>query len=1363
MNYLNNLYVYPQSLLYNKPGTYLIRVHCLQSDEIPCIDPKSVGGLPVFYDPMIASKSVQYLSTTILYKAKTPAFYDEFKLELPPVLTPLHHLLFVIVRMQVKPPKKNQPTNPETPVGFAFLPLLKENAFVGQDFELPIAPDLPAHYLSLPATAMRFLDNGKALLKLRIQLSSSLYSHDRAVSKALNLICPTGNSSAGSADKLKNKQSLSSLLDVHPSALMRSLPVVVNHLLAQIAYEPSGAAEDALRHFCLLLSSLLQHSSETHSVLLSYVTYLFQPKDFEHTNLHYQLALAWLRVLSEPATPSESHVIFAPFFFGIIFKSMLASYQAARDKSRQFFSAELLQTLQRLTIQLIWEAQERATSGVVVGKELLSALGLFLCDLFSLVDRGFVIHLVHTVVTTIAPTANDLTLLDFKFAFLRTVSQYRYWVQLNIPVPLNITSPEDLTTAAQGKHFLSSLLLNHVSVSSTHRERAVRLHSVATLRYLLYDHHSDPRFADAESRGRVAEMYFPYILLLSDRIHLSQSSSHAEKRGVLLCLLHILRNVPSQLLRQWWSVESPHRLARFMGTLEMCLEVFEYVGEGRLMQLMGVDQGAQVSDGTKAALEQMYSSSTAVSSGGSPGGRFRNRGKGSSSERFGKGPRQLGFKFDELREMNLAAEASLIVLDVLEMFSEYYADATLVQPPYELLRKIFHLYSLFLKLDQCTEFLIHYHRALRALTLKFADIVFLSKSSAFLAEFMAAVVSHCCCPAERIRQEATVAFFLLMLTNYKVTKTGFVRFGVQATNAVAMLNSDNSFLRRAFGAIAAHLKEDTREQLEQHFVEQAHELMARLNTILEDTRRINQHADDLEMKHDLMAKVAESYATIPDLRVSCLEKLARDHVKHALWTEAGVIYVHLAALSAEFLWVKRQAAGQVEEADEQDTTLEDVILNEGLPRGIAEIAERICCSAREEQLPVELVLRETDSVCESPVFGGVKGLLSTLNTAIEHFHKATLWESVYKASKLLLPLYEYQRQFKSMSDIFLDLQKCFSKINMDEEARVRTLGVYYRVAFFGAVFGQHAGLEYIYKQPLLTRLGEIKERLEGIHRARHGADNIEVWPRNEPIPADKLTPGKGFIQITAVRPYFDEMELSQQRVTYYEQSTDISRFVYETAFTKSAQKHAESLVDQWKRQVILTTEKSFPYIKTRLRVVSSETVEMSPIQSSIDTLEQQTRDMNNELKQRDHNPKNLQRILQGSLLVQVQAGPKAIATAFFDAAVAASLDQEQLLRLRGAFGAFLRACREAVSLNRIIAPEATAVNDQLEIAYASLESCLVDLGIVDVRKRRYTQAGAEPEVPTLQIPATSPASSSSSSSFSSSSSPTGSSSPTSSS
>jgi len=83
-----------------------------------------------------------------------------------------------------------------------------------------------------------------------------------------------------------------------------------------------------------------------------------------------------------------------------------------------------------------------------------------------------------------------------------------------------------------------------------------------------------------------------------------------------------------------------------------------------------------------------------------------------------------------------------------------------------------------------------------------------------------------------------------------------------------------------------------------------------------------------------------------------------------------------------------------------------------------------------------------------------------------------------------------------------------------------------------------------------------------------------------------------------------------ERTTSFEKNNKISRFVFETPFTKSGKAHG-STADQYMRKTILTgkfitclnmliimhlVKHWFPYIKTRIEVIDTEVYEISPIE-----------------------------------------------------------------------------------------------------------------------------------------------------------------------
>lgn len=93
----------------------------------------------------------------------------------------------------------------------------------------------------------------------------------------------------------------------------------------------------------------------------------------------------------------------------------------------------------------------------------------------------------------------------------------------------------------------------------------------------------------------------------------------------------------------------------------------------------------------------------------------------------------------------------------------------------------------------------------------------------------------------------------------------------------------------------------------------------------------------------------------------------------------------------------------------------------------------------------------------------------------------------------------------------------------------RLLGRYYRVAFFGSIFGDLGGKEFIYKEKLLTHLFSLKERLTDHYAALFGAGKVEVLEHGGAVDTNTLDAAKGYLQITALRPVWPEDEDAQRR------------------------------------------------------------------------------------------------------------------------------------------------------------------------------------------------------------------------------------------
>ena len=72
----------------------------------------------------------------------------------------------------------------------------------------------------------------------------------------------------------------------------------------------------------------------------------------------------------------------------------------------------------------------------------------------------------------------------------------------------------------------------------------------------------------------------------------------------------------------------------------------------------------------------------------------------------------------------------------------------------------------------------------------------------------------------------------------------------------------------------------------------------------------------------------------------------------------------------------------------------------------------------------------------------------------------------------------------------------------------RMLGRYFRVAFFGAAFfSDEDGKEYVYKEPKVTGLQEICDRLKALYAGKHGQGNVKLIMDSAKVKLDRLEIG----------------------------------------------------------------------------------------------------------------------------------------------------------------------------------------------------------------------------------------------------------------
>ena len=310
-----------------------------------------------------------------------------------------------------------------------------------------------------------------------------------------------------------------------------------------------------------------------------------------------------------------------------------------------------------------------------------------------------------------------------------------------------------------------------------------------------------------------------------------------------------------------------------------------------------------------------------------------------------------------------------------------------------------------------------------------------------------------------------------------------------------------------------------------------------------------------------------------------------------------------------------------------------------------------------------------------------------LETARKFLVKGDRFEALVPLSRLVIPIYEKNRDFRRLTSVYEALYlACQNAVKVSQNGR-RYLGKYFRVAFYGQpFFEEEDGKEYIYKEPKVTSLTEVSNRLWKLYAEKLGQDNVRLIMDSKRVDPGELDPKRAHLQVTFVEPHFDAAELATERLTYFEKNHNLRRFVFETPFTKDeaggGKARASKVEDQWLRQTILTTDHCFPYVKKRILVAYRRVVELEPIRVAIIELKRQ-RDGLTELTSRD--PPDLVQLqlrLQGSVAPQVNAGALAFVSAFLAPDRAANCDPASVEELDEAFEGFLSACSVALDVHR---------------------------------------------------------------------------------
>ncbi|XP_038048649.1 dedicator of cytokinesis protein 7-like isoform X4 [Patiria miniata] len=295
--YRNLLYVYPNSLNYsNRSGSarnIAVKVQFMAGEDpstaLKCIMGKS--SCPEFSDHSYSS---------VTYHSKSPDFYEEIKIKLPADLADYHHLLFTFYHISCQ--RKQDVIPVETPIGFTWLPMMRDGRLQVGDFGLPVSMDVPPMGYSMLSPevqlpTMRWVDSHKPLFNVEIKAVSSIHAQDEFVDKFLSRCHNVEEGkiprSIGEQDmKAKLVKSIMELNNAVAEPLVKFLPIILDKLILMIVRPPiiGGQIVDHVGQLCFdtiaeivdRIHILLDKGQDSHgrnSLLRSFIQYYFRPPD----------------------------------------------------------------------------------------------------------------------------------------------------------------------------------------------------------------------------------------------------------------------------------------------------------------------------------------------------------------------------------------------------------------------------------------------------------------------------------------------------------------------------------------------------------------------------------------------------------------------------------------------------------------------------------------------------------------------------------------------------------------------------------------------------------------------------------------------------------------------------------------------------------------------------------------------------------------------------------------------------------------------------------------------------------------------------------------------------------------------------
>ncbi|XP_016085071.1 dedicator of cytokinesis protein 11-like [Sinocyclocheilus grahami] len=1293
----------------SKARNIAICVQFKDSDDEGAAPLKCIYGKPG--DPLFTTSAF----AAVLHHNQCPEFYDEIKIELPVHVHEKHHVLFTFYHISCELGNKTttkKRDGVETLVGYSWAPLLKDGRIQSSELQLPVSANLPAGYIYDKSQDsekcfpyIKWVENAKPLFKVRAYVASTIYAQDLHLHNFFQYCQLMKSASQGNPAELVKY--LKCLHAVETQVIIKFLPTVLVQLFEVLTMASKESQDIAVNSTRVIIHIVSQcHEEGLEHYLRMFLKYVFRINNATSENsvsTHEVLATAVTVILKQTADFNTCNKLlkYSWFFFETMAKSM-AQYLQDGNRMKmpraQRFPESFHQALQSLLLSIMPHITIRYVEIPEEARCVNVSLACFIKRCLTFMNRGFAFSLINDYMCGFS-LKDPKVLTEMKFDFLMTVCNHEHYIPLNLPMAFGRTKLQrvqdqslefSLTEDYCKNHFLVGLLLREVA-DGLQGYPEIRQLAAAALKNLMIKHAMDDRYNAFKSlEFSLTEDYcknhflvglllrevadglqgYPEIRQLAAAALKNLMIKHAMDDRYNAFKLHKRGSTKS-------NVPTAGRLGQYeiRGLLLCFLHIVRTLSDDTLMTYWSKVNPQDIMNFLSlleiCIVQFRYLGKRNISRSLEPwvSKLFSSerksqtmpvlRGRGSLMQaklqqfstmdtsltlNMAGGSTEAEINHQCLLEGNMSTEACLTVLDVLSLFTQSFKNQLLDSDGHNaLMTKVFDTYLTLLKVGQSETAIKHIFASLRAFIIKFQVPLF--KGRVTLCGSLCYEVLKCCMSKQSVlRGEASALLYLLMRNNFEYTKRkSFLRMHLQIIIAVSQLIADVA------------LTGSSRFQ----------ESLSIINNFANSDKAMKTTTFPSEVK-GLMMRIRTVLMATAQMR---------EHEKDPemlLDLQYSLARSYASTPELRRTWLDSMARAHSKNGDFSEAAMCNVhvaaLVAEYLhrkklfPSGLAAFKKIT------QNIDEEGAMKEDMGMQD--VYYTEDVLVEQLEVCVEGLWKAERFELITHIARLIIPVYEKRHEFEGF-------------------------------------FEEEDGKEYIYKEPKLTSLPEISHRLIGLYGEKFGAENVKIIQDSNKVNQKDLDPKFAYIQVTFVKPYFDEKELAERK-TDFEKSHNIQRFVFETPFTLTGKKQG-GVEEQCKRRTILTTANTFPYVKKRIKAVGDKHLELKPIDVAIDEMKERSAELVKLCSNQEVNMITLQLKLQGCVSVQVNAGPMAYARAFLDESKSGQ-SSKKVKELKEIFRQFVNACSMALDINeRLIKEDQYEYHEGLKANFKSMVIELSDI------------------------------------------------------